>query len=33
VIVKDVELPEEVKRDMARRAESERERRRASGSA
>jgi regulator of protease activity HflC (stomatin/prohibitin superfamily) len=33
VIVKDVELPEELKRDMARRAESERESRRASGSA
>jgi len=33
VIVKDVELPEELKRDMARRAESEREPRRASGSA
>jgi regulator of protease activity HflC (stomatin/prohibitin superfamily) len=33
VIVKDVELPEELKRDMARRAQSERESRRASGSA
>jgi regulator of protease activity HflC (stomatin/prohibitin superfamily) len=32
VIVKDVELPEELKRDMARRAERERESRRASGS-
>jgi regulator of protease activity HflC (stomatin/prohibitin superfamily) len=32
VIVKDVELPEELKRDMARRAQSERESRRASGS-
>lgn len=33
VLIKEVELPEEVKRDMARRAESERQRRRASGSA
>jgi regulator of protease activity HflC (stomatin/prohibitin superfamily) len=33
VIVKDVELPEELKRDMARRAQGERESRRASGSA
>jgi regulator of protease activity HflC (stomatin/prohibitin superfamily) len=32
VLIKEVDLPEEVKRDMARRAESERERRRASGS-
>ena len=33
VILKDVELPEELKRDMARRTESERASRRASGSA
>ena len=32
VLIREVDLPEEVKRDMARRAESERERRRASGS-
>jgi regulator of protease activity HflC (stomatin/prohibitin superfamily) len=32
VLIREVDLPEEVKRDMARRAESESERRRASGS-
>jgi regulator of protease activity HflC (stomatin/prohibitin superfamily) len=32
VLIREVDLPEEVNRDMARRAESERERRRASGS-